>query len=148
MKLSPNFERSHPLLNVGVNHFLFLMHDRATIGSRTQLSLWKHLLKAVLSLYCPGAATACRLFRGCHYAPDTAFNRLGSPRSPLAAVRAVCQSTMVFCSEPSFEAASPVFLVLRKNLRLRDAGAWSLCCLFSLRYAADTVQGQSPAFVI
>ena len=56
-------------------------------------------------------------------------------------------SCVLFFSEPSFE-ASPVFLALSKRLHLCIVGAWSLKCLFSLRYAADTVQGQSSAFVV
>lgn len=55
---------------------------------------------------------------------------------------------MLFFSKPSFEAALPVFLALSKRLHLRTVGAWSLKCLFSLRYAADTIQGQSSAFVV
>lgn len=86
--------------------------------------------------------------RGLKCASEIDLNRNGSLNSPLAAVDVVCQSSAVFFSEPGFEAASPVFLVLNKSLHLCDTGAWSLNCLFSLRYAADTVQGQSSAFII
>ena len=102
-----------------------------------------HFPPSVLPLYavCLG---------GLKCASDSDVNRRGSLSSLLAAADVVCQSSAAWFSVVNqvLKQLLHFFLVLNKSLHSCDTGVWSLNCLFSLRYAADTVQGQSSAFAV